>query len=173
MSTAVVVQLKQGPAGPVGATGPTGATGPQGPPVGGTTYDGTTLNVTAFRVANTGDAKVTFQTIPVDILTTNASVTPLQVFSVGSTSGIVFIRGLVTSSDATATNTGAWSIDLCYKNVSGTLTSLGGTITPYGTPATAIAAAVSTGTVTINAVGIAATNIRWTCTGFQSVAVGT
>lgn len=137
--------------------------------------DGTNVTVTGPKVINTGDSKVTFQTIPVDIQTTNATPATLQSFSVGTTSGVVFVRGIVTASDSTATNTGAWAVDLAYKNVGGTLTQLGsGGITAYGTPSgtLALAASVTSGTVTLTATGISATTLRWTCNGFQNVAVG-
>lgn len=141
----------------------------------GVSSDGTTLAIATPNVRSTADTKVTPNTAPVHITTTGTTSTPLQAFSVGSTSGVVIVRSIVTASDATATNTGAWSVDLAYKNVGGTLTQLGtGGITAYGTPSgtLALTASVSAGTVTLNVVGVAATNIVWTSNGFQNVAVG-
>lgn len=133
------------------------------------------MTVSSQAVTNTADAKVTFKTIPTNLQTTNATPTTLQSFSVGNTSGIVVVRAIVTASDSSATNTGCWSVDLAYKNVSGTLTQLGtGGITAYGTPSgtLALSASVASQTVTLTATGIAATNVRWTSNGFQDVAVG-
>jgi len=140
------------------------------------TYDGTTLSILADKVANTTDSKVTSTTIPTNLQTTNATPTVLQTFTVGSVTGIVNVRSIVTASDSSGTNTGSWAVDLAYKNVSGTLTQLGtGGVTAYGTPTAtlAVAASTGTGTVILTATGVAATTIRWTSNGFQNVAIGT
>jgi hypothetical protein len=140
----------------------------------GVSSDGTTITFSK-PTSNTADSKLTFKTIPVDILTAGATPTVLQAFSVGSAFGIVIIRALVTVHEIAGNATvGAWSVDMAFRNNGGTLTQLGtGGITPYGTPSAglALAASLSVGTVTLTGTGVSSTNLRWTCNGFQNVAV--
>jgi hypothetical protein len=137
---------------------------------------GGVFNVTAVTTRNTSDAKLTFETVTSDIQTTNATPTTLMTFSLGSTTGICVIRGVVTACDSTGASTGAWSVDAAYKDVAGTLTALGTpTATAYGTPTgtLALALSISTNTVLLTATGIAATTIRWTCNGFKDFGLAT
>lgn len=132
-------------------------------------------NVTAADVRNSANAKLTFDTIPVSLATTDATANQtLQSFALGTTTGIYTIRSTITTTNSTGAISGRWDVDTTFQNNAGTLTQVantgaaavtnayfqGGTLS-----ATSVNVTFTGSNVLIRFTGVAATNLTTTSLG--------